>query len=58
MRMGFSLLKDVGSWDSAPGGEPGVNQGARPKNDRGPAVPRHETPGAFGAALAEAMKRK
>ncbi|UWU14906.1 RNA-binding transcriptional accessory protein [Rhizobium sullae] len=57
-RIGLSMRKDDGSPASAPRGEPRGNQGARPQNDRRPLVPRQETQGAFGAALAEAMKRK
>ncbi len=57
-RIGLSMRKDDGSSASAPRGEPRGNQGARPQNDRRPAVPKQETQGAFGAALAEAMKRK
>ncbi|MBB3394131.1 MULTISPECIES: Tex family protein [unclassified Rhizobium] len=57
-RIGLSMRKDDGSQPSAPRGESRGNQPVRGQNDRRSAPAKPESQGAFGAALAEAMKRK
>lgn len=57
-RIALSMRKDDDSSASAPRGESRGNPAPRAKNDRRPAPAKQETQGAFGAALAEAMKRK
>jgi len=52
------MRKDDGSQAPAPRGESRANQPVRGQNDRRSAPPKQESQGAFGAALAEAMKRK
>jgi uncharacterized protein len=57
-RIGLSMRKDDGSQAPAPRGESRGNPPVRGQNDRRSAPPKQESQGAFGAALAEAMKRK
>jgi uncharacterized protein len=57
-RIGLSMRKDDGSQAPAPRGESRGNQPSRGQNDRRSAPAKPESQGAFGAALAEAMKRK
>jgi uncharacterized protein len=57
-RISLSMRKDDGSQPSAPRGESRGNQPVRGQNDRRSAPSKPESQGAFGAALAEAMKRK
>jgi uncharacterized protein len=56
-RIGLSMRKDDGSSAPAPREARG-NQGSRPQSDHRPSTPKQDPQGAFGAALAEAMKRK
>ena len=57
-RIGLSMRKDGGG-DAAPRGRAGEkpNQGRAPKKTAAPAVPAASAQGAFGSALADAMKR-
>jgi uncharacterized protein len=57
-RIALSLRKDDGQPAAAPRSESRGNSASKPQNDRRPSAPKQETQGAFGAALAEAMKRK
>ncbi|MBB2688074.1 MULTISPECIES: Tex family protein [Rhizobium] len=57
-RIALSMKRDDGSAAPPPRGDSRGNQGSRPQNERRPAAPKQESQGAFGAALAEAMKRK
>jgi uncharacterized protein len=57
-RIALSMRKDDGQPAAAPRSESRGNSASKPQNDRRPAAPKQETQGAFGAALAEAMKRK
>ena len=57
-RIGLSMRRDDGSSAAAPRSDSRGNPGSRPQNERRPAAPKQESQGAFGAALAEAMKRK
>jgi len=57
-RIALSMRKDDGSAAPAPRGENRANSAPRGGNDRRPSAPKQESQGAFGAALAEAMKRK
>ncbi|RWX23527.1 Tex family protein [Rhizobium leguminosarum] len=56
-RIALSMKRDDGS-SAPPRGDSRANQGSRPQNERRPAAAKPESQGAFGAALAEAMKRK
>ncbi|MBB3592282.1 uncharacterized protein FHX08_002626 [Rhizobium sp. BK529] len=57
-RIGLSMRKDDGISAGSPRGESRGNAGSRPQQDRRPALAKPQSQGAFGAALAEAMKRK
>ncbi len=57
-RIGLSMRKDDGVPVGSPRGESRGNTGQRPQQDRKPAPAKPQSQGAFGAALAEAMKRK
>ncbi|KQV32366.1 RNA-binding transcriptional accessory protein [Rhizobium sp. Root1203] len=57
-RIALSMRKDDGSSAPAPRGESRGNPPPRAQADRRPAPAKQEAQGAFGAALAEAMKRK
>jgi uncharacterized protein len=57
-RIALSMRRDDGSSAPAPRVESRGNPAPRAQNDRRPAPAKQETQGAFGAALAEAMKRK
>ncbi|KQV68199.1 Tex family protein [Rhizobium sp. Root1220] len=57
-RIALSMRKDDGAAVSAPRGEARANPAPRSQGDRRPAPSKPESQGAFGAALAEAMKRK
>lgn len=57
-RIGLSMRKDDGGSADSPRGESRGNAGSRPQQDRRPAPAKPQSQGAFGAALAEAMKRK
>lgn len=57
-RIGLSMRKDDGAAAPAPRGETRSNPAPRGGNDRRTSSPKQESQGAFGAALAEAMKRK
>lgn len=57
-RIALSMKRDDGSAAPPPRGDSRGNQGSRPQNERRPAPAKPESQGAFGAALAEAMKRK
>jgi uncharacterized protein len=57
-RIGLSMRKDDGVPAGSPRGESRGNTGQRPQQDRKPTPAKPQSQGAFGAALAEAMKRK
>lgn len=57
-RIGLSMRKDDGVPAGSPRGELRGNTGQRPQQDRKPTPAKPQSQGAFGAALAEAMKRK
>jgi len=57
-RIGLSMRKDDGVSANSPRGESRGNAGSRPQQERRPAPAKPQSQGAFGAALAEAMKRK
>jgi protein Tex len=57
-RIGLSMRRDDGSPAGSSGGESRGSAGSRPQQDRRPAPAKPDNQGAFGAALAEAMKRK
>jgi uncharacterized protein len=57
-RIGLSMRRDDGSSAPPPRGESRGNAGGRGRDERRAAPPKQEAHGAFGAALAEAMKRK
>ncbi len=57
-RIALSMRKDDGAQPPAPRGENRANPAPRGGNDRRTSAPKQESQGAFGAALAEAMKRK
>jgi uncharacterized protein len=57
-RIALSMRKDDGAAAPAPRGENRANPAPKGGNDRRTSAPKQESQGAFGAALAEAMKRK
>jgi uncharacterized protein len=57
-RIGLSMRKDDGGSAGSARGESRANAGSRPQQERRPAPAKPQSQGAFGAALAEAMKRK
>ncbi|MDM9626603.1 Tex family protein [Rhizobium sp. S152] len=57
-RIALSMRKDDGAGAPPPRGETRSNPAPRGGNDRRTSSPKSESQGAFGAALAEAMKRK
>jgi len=57
-RIALSMRKDDGASAPAPRGETRSNPAPRGGNERRSSSPKQESQGAFGAALAEAMKRK
>ncbi|MBB3967283.1 Tex family protein [Rhizobium metallidurans] len=57
-RIALSMRKDDGAAAPAPRGETRSNPAPRGGNERRSSSPKQESQGAFGAALAEAMKRK
>ncbi len=57
-RIALSMRKDDGAGAPPPRGETRANPAPRGGNDRRSSSPKQESQGAFGAALAEAMKRK
>ncbi|QWW68570.1 Tex family protein [Rhizobium sp. WYJ-E13] len=57
-RIGLSMRKDDGAPAGSLRGESRGNAGSRPQQERRPAPAKPQSQGAFGAALAEAMKRK
>lgn len=57
-RIALSMRKDDGAQPPAPRGENLSNPAPRGGNERRTSAPKQDSQGAFGAALAEAMKRK
>jgi uncharacterized protein len=57
-RIALSMRKDDGAQPPAPRGENRSNPAPRGGNERRTSAPKQDSQGAFGAALAEAMKRK
>ncbi len=57
-RIALSMRKDDGAGAPPPRGETRANPAPRGGNERRSSSPKQESQGAFGAALAEAMKRK
>jgi protein Tex len=57
-RIGLSMRKDDGVPAGSPRPESRGNTAQRPQQERKPAPAKPQSQGAFGAALAEAMKRK
>lgn len=57
-RIGLSMRKDDGAPAGSPRAESRGPAGSPPPQDRRPAPAKPQSQGAFGAALAEAMKRK